>query len=336
MKKILIQTYDTAFQNAAGGVKSRIFRTRDALISNGVEVEFFDKFNTKIGDFNILHVFMLKEDSYSLIKYAKSQGLKVVISSIVIISGKLQLFLYRIIHKLPIITTYKLLFEICDLADFIIAETPKEAKFLKKYYHVDSKKIKIIPNGVDKTIIGNDEIYKIIGRKCQYAVHVGRFDKNKNQLNVIKALKNSNIEIVFIGGESPLEPLYFKNCIKEASGCKNIHFLGWQNENSKLYKSAYSNAKVIISSSYYETFGLTILEGIVAGAIPVVSNTLPILDYYVLKDCKSFNPHDITDIKVKVEEAMNSNSIDKNWQRNVENYFSWDKVAKEHIRIYED
>lgn len=65
MKKILVQTYDTAFQNSAGGVKNRILRTVEVLKKNGIQVDFFDKFHTKVEDYDVLHVFMLKEESYS-------------------------------------------------------------------------------------------------------------------------------------------------------------------------------------------------------------------------------------------------------------------------------
>lgn len=337
MKKILIHTYDTAFQNSAGGVKNRILRTAEELEKKGVQVTFFDKFHTKVEEYDILHVFMLKEDSYALIKYAKGRGLRVVISSIVILSGKLQLKLYWLIRKLPIMTTYKILFNICDLADVIIAETPKEAKFINKYYHVPYEKIRIIPNGADKPVKGDDSIFSLIGKKCEYAIHVGRFDSNKNQLNVIKAMKNTNIEVVFIGGASPAEPMYYERCIQESHGSKNIHFLGWLTQDSNLFKSAYSNAKVIISSSFNETFGLTILEGIMAGAIPVISNTLPILEYDVLKDCLTFNPCDIHEIRSVINQAMESKNnkyIEKELQSKVESFFSWDNVAREHMEVY--
>ncbi len=338
MKKILVQTYDTAFQNSAGGVKNRILRTVEVLKKNGIQVDFFDKFHTKVEDYDVLHVFMLKEESYSLIKYAKAKGLKVVVSSIVILSGKLQLRLYWWIRRLPIMTTYKLLFNICDLADVIIVETPKEAVFLQKYYHVSNEKIKIIPNGADRPNNGNDSIYSEIGRKCNYALQVGRFDANKNQLNVIKAMKHTGIEVVFIGGASPAEPEYYEKCIQEARGADNFHFLGWLSTESELFQSAYSNAKVIISSSYHETFGLTILEGIMAGANPVVSNTLPILEYDVLKKgCLSFNPYNVYEIRNTIKQAMtnrNSKFIENELSSKVESFFSWDNVAKEHIDAY--
>lgn len=334
--KILIDTYDTAFQNVSGGVRNRILSVVEALKNAGVSVDYFNKYETNIRDYDILHVFMLKDDSYSLIKYAKENGLKVVLSSIVTLSGKLQLRYYWWLRRLPIMTTYKLLFKICNIVDTIIAETDQEARFLEKYYHVSKDRIVVIPNGADRMSTDSKMIYEAIGKICDYALEVGRFDKNKNQLAVIKALKDTDIEMVFIGGESSSEPEYYAECLTAAGDCSNIHFLGWLDREDKLLKSAYCNAKAIVSSSYNETFGLTIIEGIMAGAIPVISNTLPILDYESLKKCVTFSPSDENDIRRKISEVMDSNDpyIVKNIKKKVMSEFSWEEVAKKHLEIY--
>lgn len=332
-KRILINTYDTAFQNKAGGVHNRIERTVDAIRNANVPVDYFDKFNSVIDDYDVLHVFMLNVESYGLIKLAKAKGKKVVISSIVTLSGKFQLSAYWLVRRMPIMTTYKILFEICRLADSIIVETNREAEFVKKYYHVEQSKIHIIPNGADAVTSESKVIYELIGKKCEYTLEVGRFDSNKNQLSVIRALKNTDIEVVFIGGASPSEPDYYERCVKEANGAENIHFLGWIDSKDDIIKSAYANAKALISSSFYETFGLTIIEGAMAGNIPVVSRTLPILEYEVFKDCITFDPNDIDDIREKTEYAMKQEKSPE-FVRAITESFSWEKVANDHIDVY--
>lgn len=331
--KILINTYDTAFQNKAGGVHNRIAQTVDAIRKEGIMIDYFNKYTTVIDDYDVLHVFMLNVESYGLIKLAKSKGKRVVLSSIVTLGSELQLRLYWTMKNLPIMTTYKILFNICNLVDAIIAETPQEAKFIQKYYHVNADKIHIVPNGVD--IIQSDSkiIYDVIGKKCEYALEVGRFDKNKNQLSVINALKNTDIDVVFIGGESPVEKEYYNQCVASASGASNVHFLGWLDSQDELIKSAYVNAKVLISSSFKETFGLSIIEGAIAGNIPVISQTLPILDYDVFKNCIKFNPANETDIREKISIAMKRTKTEI-LKIEVEKFFSWHEVAKKHIDIY--
>ena len=53
--KVLIHTYDTAYQNNAGGVHNRIDRTVKELRKFGIEVDFFDKYRTNIREYDILN-----------------------------------------------------------------------------------------------------------------------------------------------------------------------------------------------------------------------------------------------------------------------------------------
>jgi len=331
--KILVQTYDTAFQNKAGGVHTRIDRTVSSIKEFGVTIEYFDKFDTDITEYDILHVFKLEISSLGLVRYAKDKGLKVVLSSIVILENGIKIDLYRKLRKLPLMTTYKCLFQILDLVDAVVVETFKEKKFLVKHYHVNPGKITVIPNGADLIESNSNMIFDVLGKKCDYALEVARFDDNKNQIKVIEAVKNTDIEMIFVGGADFTSPEYYKKCVDAAGESKNIHFLGWLDNDSELLKSAYANAKVVLCSSYCETFGLSIVEGVMAGAIPVISKTLPILDYDVFRECIIFEPDSALDIKKKIELAMQS-KYEEGLRKKTKESFSWKSVAEQHINLY--
>ena len=64
--KVLVNTYDTAFQNKAGGVHKRIEKTVDAMGACGCQIDYFDKFSTKVEDYDILHTSMLKTSNLDL------------------------------------------------------------------------------------------------------------------------------------------------------------------------------------------------------------------------------------------------------------------------------
>lgn len=332
--KVLVQCYDTAFQNMAGGVHSRIERTVSALKSEGIQAEYFDKFRTNVTDYDILHVFKLDVGSLGLMRYAKSKGLKIVLSSIVTLEKPYVVDFYYYVRKIPIMTTYKLLFQMCEISDAVITETKREAEFMEKHYRVSAEKIKVIPDGVDVNVSDSMKIYDILGKKCDYVLEVARFDENKNQLNVIKALKNSPIEVVFIGGADGINKDYYDKCLREADGAENIQFLGWQDSKSEILQSAYANAKVVIVPSYHETFGLSLVEGIMAGANIVASGTLPILEYDALRGCITCNPSDVRDIRNKVEMAGSKDS-DMKMIDEVRKTFSWKTVAESHKQLYE-
>jgi glycosyltransferase, family 1 len=333
--KVLIHTYDTAYQNEAGGVHNRIERTVSALRKTGLEVDFFDKYKTNIKDYDILHIFKLDIGSKQLVDHAKAVGLKVVVSSIMSLNKGWLVDMYWMIKSIPIATIYKQAFSICSKSDHIIVETSKEALFMKKHYHINDKKISVVPNGIDDVSSKDELIYSLIGKNVPYALLLSRFDKNKNQLNVIKAVKGSDIEIVFIGGPDSSNKGYYDRCLKEAEGCDNIHFLGWLCTGDKLLRSALGNASAIICSSYQETFGISILEGLMAGATPVLSNTLPILEFETFKSCITFDPDNIKDIREKIKKAIYDEK-DLDLIKKAKEEFSWESVAYKHLKIYQN
>ena len=331
--RILIHTYDTAFQNKAGGVHIRIMRIVEGLRAQGVQVDFFDKYTSNIADYDCLHIFKLDAGTRQLVDYAKALGLKIVISTITSIEHERRLSFYWVMRKLPVATIYRQLFAVCEAADLFIVETPKEADFIRKYFHVPKDEIHIIPNGADKICNQSKKVFDMIGEGKKYALIIGRFDKNKNQKKVIESLAGSKIDLVLIGGPDPSSLQYYSECERIAEKYTNIHMLGWLDNKSELFESALSNASAIVCPSYQETFGLSIVEGIMAGAVPVISQTLPILEFDSMKDCIVFNPNDLDDIRNKIEQALS----DTHYSRDkVEKEFSWDAIIDSHIRCYEN
>ena len=145
-------------------------------------------------------------------------------------------------------------------------------------------------------------------------------------------MANSDISIVFIGGEAFSEPEYFELCKKTAT--KNIHFLGWIDHNDPLLASAYMNAKVVILPSYSETFGLALIEGGVAGANLVASKKLPvIINWGIDKYCNLIDPLNINDIRLKITESFKSpkNPLLK---KEIRRIFSWEETIEKYLQIY--
>lgn len=335
--KVVLQSYNTCCQNKMGGVQLRIRKIGELLSAKGVEVELFNPFVTDLSTADILHVFKLDHESYETIMCAKSLGKKVVISSVINLNKALKLDIYmRIFHRMHILTDIGLAHMAGMKADKIIAETQQEADFICKHYMIPIDKILVIPNGNEPIIYNGTEIFDYFGRQKKYILHVGRIDKNKNQLNVIKALKDTGIDIVFIGGADLARGGdYYNQCLNAAKGYPNIHFLGWQNNDSPLLKSAYAHADTFVLASFEETFGLVLLEAGMAGAKLAVSETLPILDYPVFTKCNRFNPGNLNSIRETVLKTFND-APDEQLRQEITTYFSWDHIIEDHINLYSE
>lgn len=333
--RILLHGYDTCCQNDSGGVQNRIRKIYSLLGEREVDVVLFNPFETKVKEFDILHIFMLSPETCSLMRVAKNNNVKIVLSSIVNTVGGWKIDFHRIIcNKLPIITTYTLMYDAIHLADTIIVETETEGLFIYNHYKVNKEKIKVVPNGVDEPNGPySDEVYKILGIKDRYILQVGRFDSNKNQKNVIKAMMHQNIHVVFVGGPDATHGNYYEYCKEIAANNKYIHFLGWLDKDSSLLRSAYQNADTFVLPSFSETFGLVALEAVAYGCKLTMSDTLPILKYKSMENITTFNPSDINDIRNVILDTYHKDRNEAEYQE-IFNEFSWNKVIDSHISIY--
>lgn len=335
--KVVITGYNTCCLNPTGGVQVRIKKIYELLTKiKNIEVEFFRPMETDFNTVDVLHIFKLEPEYYSLVRKVKSKGIKVVLSSIVPIHGGIKIDIYRrFINKLPILSSYKMQFGILNSVDAIIVETNEEGQFITKHYGIEKKKISVIPNGIDESSGVDNEIFDYIGGEKDYVLLVGRFDSNKNQLSLIKAIKGLGIDCVFVGGEDNGNASYYVKCIETVGGDPHFHFLGWLDSKSNLLKSAYVNAKVFVFPSYQETFGIALIEAAICGCNLAISKTLPIHNFHVYDDAYLFDPANTDDIRNKVMAAFKAPLSDV-WKKRTKKAFSWNSVINSHLKLYKN
>ncbi len=336
MLNILIQPYNNFSQNAAGGVQTRVREYYKALCNrNDCHVEFFDKLKHKIEEWDIIHFFKLSIEHYDLMIYAKNKGVKIVISSIVPLQDGLKILTHRLLCKIiPLHTILDINSDMLSISTLILTESKSESKFLKKFYGVPFSKIRVLPNGISEKILSGDlSLARNKFKTDKFVLQVGRIDENKNQLNVIRSLKGTDISLIIVGGPDPLHPEYFEKCKKEAG--ENIIFTGWIPQTDPMIASLYAAAKVVLLPSFRETFGNVILEGAACGANIVYSNTLPIKELNLGSGTWTVTPNDISDIQRKIKEAFYSDN-DPKLKARVLSEFTWEHIAEKHFQLFEN
>ena len=335
--KVLINSYDNSFQNVSGGVQTKINSYTEHM-SMKCTLKLFDKWNDKLTDYDILHIFMASSDSYELVRLAKEKKLKIVVSAVQSANRPFRILYNLLIGKLThTYNPYVMIKFIYDAADAIICETVKEKEFIQKMFFVHDEKIKVIPNGIDfNTSITTDEgkrFFEKSGIAGKYILQVGRFDPNKNQLNVIKAVKDTDMQLVLIGGEDKNFPEYYNECKKCAGN--NVHFLGWIEHKSPLLRYAYQNAQTVILPSKHEIFGNSLWEGGICGCNLVATDVLPIRSWGLEKYVLTVKSNSVTDIKNKL---LNSYSMPQNNELSeiIKTLFSWELVTDQHVNLYNE
>ena len=339
--KVLMNTMPTSFQ-AIGGGGIVALKTAEYLRKRNIKVKLFNYWEDKISDYDILHNVGTASVCYDVINSAYNQKIPVALTTIYdfhslsyIIKGAIPLkskfrqIAYNLLNKY--FQNFSKVKKMLGQSSILFPDTWMEGNFLIKNFKIPRKKIFPVPHGVDErfTNAKPNLFYKKYGLK-DFILYVGRIDIRKNVLNLIKALKKTDIDLVIIGKAEPDQQYYFERCKREAN--KKVHFLGQIDHESKLLESAYAATKVVALPGDYETPGLVGLEAGLAGANVVITERGSTKDYY-RKYVWYVNPNSIKDIKeklLKAYKAEKSNELKNHIKKN----FLWDKVAKKTLEGY--
>lgn len=141
--------------------------------------------------------------------------------------------------------------------------------------------------------------------KKNIVLWVGRVDYNKNCLDFLKVWraffeKHPDWEAV-IAGDGP----ELNTCKKWAKShsLKNISFLGYYKDVDKLYREA----KVFVSTSYSEGWGMTLTESMSRGCVPCVYNTFDALADIVENDVNGLLCEPYPEVLAKRLQALVAN-----------------------------
>ncbi len=232
-------------------------------------------------------------------------------------------------------------------AAHIITVSEFSKKEMIDIYGSDPKKISVVYNGYDDTryrilpeerVKGVLEKYKI---KKPYLLFVGRLEEKKNVLGIVKALailkKSSELkpytpQLVLVGnrgyGYEKIKAEIEKNNLGDS-----VLELGWIDKDE--LPALHNGASVFVFPSFYEGFGIPVIEAMASGT-PVVASSAASLPEVVGDAGVIIDPEKPEQIAEAVEKILDNEDfrkdlIEKGFVRAKE--FSWEKCAKETFDI---
>ncbi len=187
-------------------------------------------------------------------------------------------------------------------------------------------KYAIVPNGVNPSLFKRNDFVK---KDVNLVLCVARIEGIKNQLNLIKALNNTRFKLLLIGSYAPNQKAYYDECRSIAA--PNVTFIDHISQQDLL--KYYEKAKVHILPSWFETTGLSSLEGAIMGCNIVITDKGDAKEYFgnCAYYCKPNKPETILDA---VEKASYSLYNEKLNQMILEKY-TWEKAARETLNAYQ-
>lgn len=171
---------------------------------------------------------------------------------------------------------YRKLIHACRISDRIIAISKQTKDDLIRFLHISPEKISVIHQSCNPYFWNSysKEFYQEVKTKYnlpeRYLLYVGTIEERKNLLSIVKAIHITkiNIPLVVIGRKVEL---YYKNVLNYITAHKlnNIIFPG-EILNLEL-PVIYQNAECFIYPSFFEGFGIPLLEALVSGT-PVITS----------------------------------------------------------------
>ena len=158
-------------------------------------------------------------------------------------------------------------------SDILLPNSHSEYKRLLESYGV-AKQYAVVPNGIDHKLFRYE--YDISKKEKNLVICVAKIDGRKNQLNLIRALNNTEFKLIIIGKSAPNHLEYYNTCQSEASS--NVSFVTEIEQSELLHY--YLKAKVHAMPSWFETTGLSSLEAIAMGCNIVISPNGDTTEYF--------------------------------------------------------
>jgi glycosyltransferase involved in cell wall biosynthesis len=215
--------------------------------------------------------------------------------------------------------------EILQSVDLVLPASHAEQRRLEQLFHRQLP-ASIVPGAADGRTFhpgGSGPDGQRSGVLC-----VGRIEPRKNQLALIRALRDTGIPLTLVGKAGPTSAAYERQCRREAAG--HMRFLS--DLEAPSMAAEYRRARVHASVSWYETPGLANLEAALCGCALVATHG-GCTDEYLGTHARYCQPDDVASILRAILGALEDGPSETLRQR-VRTRFTWEQAAHRTLEAY--
>lgn len=201
----------------------------------------------------------------------------------------------------------------CVDSDVIISISKCTENDIIKYYGIAPEKIKTIYQPVNPIYyfpmdkqLAEAAIAKN-GIPNQYILYVGSINSRKNLLGIVKAIKQipDCLPLVVVGNGRGYKQEVMRYIVENKME-KQVIFSGAKDNNE--LKALYTMASLFVYPSFYEGFGLPVVEAMLSGC-PVVSSNISSLPEAAGNDQLLADPYSVDSIAECIEKGLGDNNL---------------------------
>ena len=226
--------------------------------------------------------------------------------------------------------------------------TPSEfsRRAILEHYRLDESKVVVVPNAVSSRFrpVEREAAQAVLRKKYElpvpFVLTVGDLQPRKNHLGLLRAFEEQlrahphlPHHLVFVGQETWYSRELHR-AVEDSAIADRVHFTGFVDDAEMVY--FYGACELFVFPSFYEGFGLPILEAMACGravacsnitAMPEVANAAGIL----------FDPHSTSEMVRAMADVL----LDAGLRTRLERLgaaraasFSWEKAAAKTLNVY--
>lgn len=225
----------------------------------------------------------------------------------------------------------------------IIAVSETTKKDIVKLFKIPAAKIKVIYEGFagDKVKVAEAATLKKYKLASPYILFVGTIEPRKNLVGLIQAFAEvnkdrrlKNYQLILAGAEGWKDEKVFKTIQDLKLGMK-IKYLGYVSHDDKL--NLMRRATCFVFPSFYEGFGLPVLEAMAIGT-PVITSNLSSLPEVAGQAAILVNPAKKEEITKALKKVLGNEHLRQQMSNNGREQarkFSWSKCVQETLKVYQ-
>ena len=232
----------------------------------------------------------------------------------------------------------------CQQADMVVAISQQTKRDIIDFYKIEPSKIQVIYQSCDPIFYKNrplsnkSEIVNKYNLPPQFMLYVGTINERKNLLGLLKALKvlenQQDMNLVIIGDGSA----YFqkvKKYVIENGLQKRVCYV--PKIDFRDLPTIYELARVFVLPSFFEGFGIPIIEALWSGT-PVISSIDSCFEEAGGPDSIYIHPNDIDALAAAINGVWDNESLRSNMILRGSNFvkkFDDSSIAQQWIKLYQ-
>jgi glycosyltransferase involved in cell wall biosynthesis len=243
-------------------------------------------------------------------------------------------------------TYFYLIDRTLERADKIIAVSEYTKQKIISSLKVKEDKVKVVYQGVDEGFrpladkLCAEQVLKKYNIHNDFFLYVGVIDYHKNIDGLIRAfsrMKSKEAQLVLAGTKNDLKYLaHVEGLISKLNLKLRVHLLGFVPKDDLVILN--NAAKAAVSVSFYEGFGLPVLEAMSCAKAVIASGNTSMRE--IVRDAGILvDPYNTEEITHAMDRLLSDNQLNaalaaKCYKRSKQ--FSWDKAASETLGVYKE